>query len=68
MISRLSPIMYWPILYDKEMNNKRYAKKYYSKYIKSAPPEKQNSNLTYAKPYLKVLMNEFPSAWQRIYQ
>jgi tetratricopeptide (TPR) repeat protein len=42
-------------LYDSELKNKNNAIKYYKKYIKSAPPEKQKNYLKYAKNRLKEL-------------
>jgi len=42
-------------LYDSELKNKAIAAKYYRKYIKASPPQKQNTYLTYAKSRLKEL-------------
>jgi tetratricopeptide (TPR) repeat protein len=42
-------------LYDSELKNKASALKYYKKYVRSAPPEKQKSYLEYAKKRLKEL-------------
>lgn len=42
-------------LYDSELKNKASALKYYRKYIKTNPPQKQNTYLTYAKSRLKEL-------------
>jgi tetratricopeptide (TPR) repeat protein len=42
-------------LYDSELKNKAGAIKYYKKYIKTGPPEKQKSYITYAKKRLKEL-------------
>jgi tetratricopeptide (TPR) repeat protein len=42
-------------LYDVELKNKANALKYYRKYIKSGPPEKQKNYLDYAKKRLKEL-------------
>lgn len=42
-------------LYDSELKNKANAAKYYRKYIKANPPQKQNTYLTYAKSRLKEL-------------
>jgi tetratricopeptide (TPR) repeat protein len=43
-------------LYDSELKNKSVAAKYYRKYIKSNPPQKQNAYVTYAKSRLKELL------------
>ena len=42
-------------LYDSELKNKANAAKYYRKYIKTNPPKKQNTYVTYAKSRLKEL-------------
>jgi len=42
-------------LYDSELKNKASALKYYRKYIKTNPPQKQSSYLAYAKSRLKEL-------------
>jgi len=42
-------------LYDSELKNKANAVKYYRKYIKASPPQKQNTYLAYAKSRLKDL-------------
>lgn len=42
-------------LYDSELKNKAIAAKYYRKYIKANPPQKQNTYLTYAKSRLREL-------------
>jgi tetratricopeptide (TPR) repeat protein len=42
-------------LYDSELKNKAGAIKYYKKYIKTGPPEKQKNYITYAKKRLKEL-------------
>ncbi len=42
-------------LYDSELKNKAGAVKYYKKYIKTGPPEKQKNYITYAKKRLKEL-------------
>lgn len=42
-------------LFDSELKNKTNAAKYYRKYIKSNPPQKQNTYLAYAKSRLKDL-------------
>lgn len=42
-------------LYDSELKNKAIAAKYYRKYIKANPPQKQNTYVTYAKSRLKEL-------------
>lgn len=44
-------------LYDSELKNKSSAIKYYKKYLKSNPPEKQKSYLDYTKRRLKELAN-----------
>lgn len=43
-------------LYDSELKNKTSAAKYYRKYIKANPPQKQNTYLVYAKSRLKELL------------
>jgi tetratricopeptide (TPR) repeat protein len=42
-------------LYDSELKNKASAVKYYRKYIKTNPPQRQNSYLAFAKSRLKEL-------------
>jgi tetratricopeptide (TPR) repeat protein len=42
-------------LYDSELKNKANAAKYYRKYIKTNPPKKQSTYVTYAKSRLKEL-------------
>jgi tetratricopeptide (TPR) repeat protein len=44
-------------LYDSELKNKASAVKYYRKYIKTNPPQSQNTYLAYAKSRLKELSN-----------
>lgn len=42
-------------LYDSELKNKAIAAKYYRKYIKTNPPQKQSTYITYARSRLKEL-------------
>jgi tetratricopeptide (TPR) repeat protein len=42
-------------LYDSELKNKKTAVKYYWKYIKTNPPQKQSTYISYAKSRLKEL-------------
>jgi tetratricopeptide (TPR) repeat protein len=44
-------------LYDSGLKNKANAAKYYRKYIKTNPPQKQSTYVTYAKSRLKELLH-----------
>lgn len=53
----VKPITYYALasLYDADLKNKHQAKKYYQKYLKSKPPEKQQTFINYSKSRIAQL-------------